>query len=146
MGTSLFVLIISIMLILWGLANGFFGYRFYRISLLVAIGILGAGYSFISLRESPNLVQILIPGLVALLFGLAAYYLRSLILSLAGGIILAIVAGTPAYVFSLSDTLAWILIRSKPYCSPGWPASASPNDRWIPAASPVPECLCYWER
>ena len=112
MDANLFAIVLGSILVLWGLANVLFGYRFYRISLLVSIGILAAGYSFILLRESPNIVQILVPGLVALIFGLAAYYLRSLILILAGGIILAIVAAAPAVIFSLSETLAWILIIS----------------------------------
>ena len=49
---------------------------------------------------------------MAFLFGLAAYYLRSAILILAGGIILAIVTVVPAVVFSLSETFGWILAAS----------------------------------
>jgi len=86
MASTLIVSIIGIILSLWGIANVFFGYRFYRITLLVVFAILGASLSFILLRESPTVVQILVPGLVAFLFGLAAYYLRSVILVLAGGI------------------------------------------------------------
>jgi hypothetical protein len=92
------------------LANVFFGYRFYRVTLLVVFGIIGASFSFIYLRESPNYLQILVPGLVAFLFGLAAYYLRSAILILAGGIILAIMAAVPALVFSLPGTVGWLLV------------------------------------
>jgi LmbE family N-acetylglucosaminyl deacetylase len=103
------VVLIGVVLILWGLANVFFGYRFYRVTIYVVFAILGASFSFISLRESPNLIQILIPGLVAFLFGLAVYYLRSAILILAGGVILAIVAALPAVMFSLPETLGWIL-------------------------------------
>ncbi len=67
------VVLIDFVLILWGLANVFFGYRFYRVTILVVFAIIGVSFSFISLRESPNLIQILVPGLVAFLFGLAAY-------------------------------------------------------------------------
>jgi hypothetical protein len=112
MAILVLVILIGVVLILWGLANVFFGFRFYRVTLLVVFGILGASFSFIYLRESPNYLQILIPGLVAFLFGLAAYYLRSAILILAGGIILAIVAVVPAVVFSLSETFGWILAVS----------------------------------
>jgi LmbE family N-acetylglucosaminyl deacetylase len=106
---NLFIIGVGIVLVLWGLANVFYGYRFYRVTILVVFAIIGASFSFISLRESPNLVQILVPGLVAFLFGLAAYYLRSAILILAGGVILAIVATLPALVFSLPETFGWIL-------------------------------------
>jgi hypothetical protein len=105
MAILVLVILIGVVLILWGLANVFFGCRFYRITLLVAFGILGASLSFIFLRESPNYLQILIPGLVTFLFGLAAYYLKDAILILAGGIILAIVAAVPALVFSLPETV-----------------------------------------
>jgi len=66
-----FVIIIGIGLILWGLANVFFGYRFYRVSLLVGFGILGASIGLIITRESPNYLQILIPGFLMIIFGLA---------------------------------------------------------------------------
>ena len=49
---------------------------------------------------------------MAFLFGLAAYYLRSAILILFRGVILAIVAVVPAVVFSLSETFGWILAVS----------------------------------
>jgi hypothetical protein len=109
MAILVLVILIGVVLILWGLANVFFGYRFYRVTLLVVFGILGASFSFIYLRESPTIVQILIPGLVALLFGLAAYYMKDAILILAEGIILAIVAAVPALVFSLPETVGWLL-------------------------------------
>lgn len=109
---TIFIILIGIVLILWGLANVFYGYRFYRVTILMVFAIIGVSSSFISLRESPNLVQILVPGLVAFLFGLAAYYLRSVILILAGGVILAIAAALPAVVFSLPETLGWILAIS----------------------------------
>jgi len=112
MASTLIVSIIGIILFLWGIANVFFGYRFYRITLLVVFAILGASLSFILLRESPTVVQILVPGLVAFLFGLAAYYLRSVILVLAGGIILAILAVIPALAFSLPESIGWILAAS----------------------------------
>lgn len=54
MAILVLVILIGVVLILWGLANVFFGYRFYRVTLLVVFGILGASFSFIYLRESPT--------------------------------------------------------------------------------------------
>jgi hypothetical protein len=45
---------IGVILILWGLANVFLGDRFYRVSLMMVFGILGASISLIFTRESPN--------------------------------------------------------------------------------------------
>ena len=49
------VILIGVVLILWGLANVFFGYRFYRVTLLVVFGILGAS---LVLFTSENLLTI----------------------------------------------------------------------------------------
>jgi len=65
-----FVIIIGIGYILWGLANVFFGYQFYRVSLLVVLCILGASIALIITRESPNYLQILIPGVLTIIFGM----------------------------------------------------------------------------
>jgi LmbE family N-acetylglucosaminyl deacetylase len=94
---------------LWGLANLFYGYRIYRVLLLVIFGLLGASVGLLLTREGMFYLQILAAAVGTLIFGLIAYYLYKLILILAGGLIMAIVAVTPAVQFSLPESAAWIL-------------------------------------
>jgi hypothetical protein len=109
MATLLINIILGTILILWGLANLFYGYRIYRVLLLDVFGLLGASVGLLLTREAMFYLQILAAGVGSFIFGLAAYYLYKFILILAGGLILAIVAITPAVQFYLPESIAWIL-------------------------------------